>query len=234
MMLLVSASERAPHPGSTRWRIVVPVRGGPVAKTRLTRIEGRELSPSERVELALAMALDTVAAARDSGCGPVTVRTADPRTATVFRQEGVAVSMDGGGGLNAEIAAAATESATGDGITSGVVVLLGDLPALRADDVRDALAEVVSLEASHAYVPDREGTGTTLVAVRPPETPLPLAFGPGSAHRHSELGFVAVGAALTRLRCDVDTPDGWERALALGLGPASTRVRAALLGPVRR
>lgn len=215
-----------PHPApANRWHLVVPVRGGLAGKTRLVSIEGRSLSDPDRVQLAGAMAADTVAAAVASGCGPVSVLTADPDTATMATHLGAGTIEDLGGGLNQAVGAAADRVEPG----VGLVVLLGDVPAVRGVDI--ATATVLGEEEGRAFVPDWEGTGTTLVAFSARERDrVRLGFGVGSAQRHTQLGLVAIGEHLDRLRCDVDTPRAWERALALGLGPATTAARLRLLG----
>lgn len=224
-MPVVSSSRTAPG-----WRIIVPVRGGSAGKTRLTRIEGRPLSDVDRVALALAMAQDTVAAALASDCGPVWVLTADTHVAAIAVRMGASVVHDDGGGLNAELIRAARELT--DAATTGradLAFLLGDLPALRPDDLRAALAQAGSPGRGRAYVPDWEGTGTALVTIDRATGPVRLAFGPDSARRHADLGLTAVGLQLERLRCDVDTPEAWERAVALGLGPMTAAARTGVL-----
>lgn len=218
MMPAVSRPSAVPS-----WQIVVPVRGGTVGKTRLTAIEGRRLSVVERRELALAMAADTVRAAVASGCGPVSVLTADEAVAAMARSCGADVLTDAGQGLNAELYASLTPLQHG----TGVAVLLGDVPAARGDDLREALR--LAQGVGRAYLPDWEGTGTALVAFAPEVADRAFAFGPESARRHRELGLAEVGLGLARLRCDVDTPRAWERAAGLGLGEATSAVRHRLL-----
>lgn len=209
-----------------RWRVIVPVRGGPLGKSRLTGIEGRPLTDAGRRALALAMAHDTVAAALACDRGPVVVLTGDDTVSGLARAWGATVALDTGRGLNAELASAAAALAG----AGGVCLLLGDLPALRPEDVGAALDVAESTPGPGIIVPDREGTGTTLVALTgDPLDPSVLGFGPGSAARHQQAGLHVAGRRLERLRCDVDTPQGWERALRLGLGAASAAMRQDLL-----
>lgn len=213
-------SSSTAHP----WHVVVPVRGGLAGKTRLVNIEGRPLNEADRVELAGAMAADTITAAVDSACGPVWVLTADPDTATLATRRGAGTIHDPGGGLNAAL----TSALAGIGSEFGVVVLLGDVPAARGPDLTEAVA--LGQRAGRAFVPDWEGTGTTLVAFSARERDRAvLAFGAGSARRHTDLGLLPIGLHLDRLRCDVDTPQAWDRALRLGLGPATAATRERLL-----
>lgn len=209
----------------------MPVRGGSVGKTRLTQIDGRDLSQHDRLELALAMAQDTLAAAADVPGAHTFVLTASPVVGELAGTFAIGVLDDAGRGLNAELDAAVAQAPA----ASNVAVLLGDIPAVRTQDLMSALGE-----ASAAYdscgvpslVTDWEGTGTALIALPGGLDERPgLAFGVGSARRHQSLGFREIGTTLARLRCDVDTPSGWQRAVALGLGPATTAVRAELLGP---
>lgn len=106
----------------------------------------------------------------------------------------------------------------------GWAVLLGDLPALRAEDL------VAALERCAAYpscvVPDAAGTGTVLLtSTAGPPVP---RFGSGSAARHAA-GATLLELDLPRLRRDVDTAGDLADAVSLGVGP---RTRQALgLGP---
>jgi 2-phospho-L-lactate guanylyltransferase len=101
-------------------------------------------------------------------------------------------------------------------------VLLADLPALRPEDLAVALAAVDARlrdeAASMAVVPDKEGTGTVLLAARAPAD-LDPAFGPDSLAEHVRRGAVALDLDLPGLRRDVDTPADLDAALALGVGP---------------
>lgn len=206
----------------------MPVRGGLGAKTRLTSVEGRDLTEEQRARLAAAMSADTVAAAVASGVGQVHVLTGDGPVREMAGLLGAQVRDDHGTGLNSELIRATTEL----GACSPVAVLLGDLPTLTPQDLRQALAAALEGDPPGCFVADWEGTGTALVALPVAVTPMPLAFGPGSARRHRDRGLRSIGTELIRLRTDVDTPQAWSRAVSLGLGPATSTLRAELLAQV--
>ena len=107
----------------------------------------------------------------------------------------------------------------------GIAVVPADLPSLRPDDVE----EVVHLaqETDGAFVPDHEGTGTTIV-VYPSGRSAATRYGPSSATRHRELGLTALDHAPPRARLDVDTLEDLDVALTLGLGPRTASAVAAL------
>jgi len=173
------------------------------------------------------------------------VVTADPDTADWAGSTGATVVAESvpGAGLGAAIR---------DGLAAAhgpCAVLLGDLPALRPDDLQlalDAAARRLSatLELAGArpagalttgarpepaggslppmvFVPDAEGSGTVLLAA---EQPLALnhAFGPGSAREHARRGAVRLDLDLPRLRRDVDTEADLRAAVLLGCGPRTT------------
>jgi 2-phospho-L-lactate/phosphoenolpyruvate guanylyltransferase len=208
----------APTPAGA-WRVVVPVKGGPDAKSRLRAPDG-----VDRLELARALALDTVSAAVDAvGAGHLVVVTSDPDV--VASVQGLAVSTlpDPGEGLNGAVRA---------GLASvppdhPAAVLLGDVPALRAADLRTALATADGYEGW--FVPDAEGTGTVLLGGRRARSLRPR-FGSGSAARHEADGHVRLDLALERLRRDVDDADSLGEALRLGVGPSTAALLAHLIG----
>lgn len=225
MMPAVSSSLDQPA-----WQVLVPVRGGAVGKSRLTSIEGRRLTDPQRRDLALAMAHDTVSAAVAAGRGPVAVLTADATVVTLAADCAATTITDRGRGLNAELSSAAASF----GRAWAVCVLLGDLPSLRPEDLGEALDLAGDLSGAGIVVPDREGTGTTLIASPPPAVEqLSFRFGPGSAQRHQRAGLRPAGLHLQRLRADVDTADGWAEAVRLGLGPATSALRHRLLAGSR-
>ena len=100
--------------------------------------------------------------------------------------------------------------------------MLGDHPALRAEEVRAALAAAGEHPAS--VVPDADDGGTALLTL-PAAGPVRTAFGAGSAAAHERLGHVRLELDLPGLRVDVDDAASLAAAVRLGLGPHS---RAAL------
>ena len=107
-----------------------------------------------------------------------------------------------------------------------VAVLLGDLPALRPEELDAALAAA----ARHplAFVRDADGTGTTLATAS--RGAVRAAFGPESAARHAAAGFAELAASdLPGLTRDVDTVDGLETVLH----PWSRRPHRRGRGPAR-
>lgn len=218
------------------WRLVVPIKGGAGAKSRLHPPPG-----VSRASLACAIARDCLAAAC-SGMprGRVHVVTADPDTAVLAQRLGAAVVPDPRLGLNAAVAvgiaaaagaARAAQAAQGlslqnDSAGSGaaIAVLLGDLPTLLPEDLVAALSAAAGFE--RAVVPDADGTGTVLLTAR--RGALEPAFGAGSAERHVRAGHARLDLDLPRLRTDVDDDLSLTRARALGLGPATSACLAAL------
>ena len=197
-----------------RWTVLIPARSLPEAKSRLL---GATADPAAHARLVLAIREDTIAAARTAAGVARIVLVTDGPTASGADP----VFVQSRPGLNAALDEGA-EHAAAQWPADGVAVLVGDLPALRSEE----LAEALALAAAHprAYVPDAEGTGTTLLTAVADQPLLPT-FGAGSAARHgASAATLAAGAGL---RADVDTAADLQTVLALGVGPAT---RAALAG----
>jgi 2-phospho-L-lactate guanylyltransferase len=210
-----------PHPDThdpaptTEWVVVIPVKGTPSAKSRF--------GPGDHTGLALAIALDTVEAAlaTPSVSGVLVVTSA--AASTIFDQtEALVLIEDEPHGL-AEAIAQGVETAVAMGAAGrGVAVLLGDLPALRPEELGEALD--LARATGLAMVADAEGTGTTLITAADGATHRPL-FGPGSADAHRAAGYLPLDIpALSGLRSDVDT---LEELIALDgrLGPHTAAER---------
>lgn len=156
--------------------VVIAVKRLSAAKTRLAPM----FSGPTREDVVLAMLVDTISAA--SAAATVTVVTPDPVAADAARQVGARVLDDPTPSghpdpLNNAIATA--ETALGGG-QSKLVVLQGDLPALRPQELIAAIAATPA--HGRSFVADRHGTGTTAL----------LAFGvpldPGSARiQHADI-----------------------------------------------
>ncbi len=191
---------------------MIPVKGLPAAKSRLLPASADAAAHHRLVE---AIRADTMAAAHDAqGVARIMLvsdrRSDDPQVLVQTRP-----------GLNAALAEAAAHahrSWPGD----GVAALVGDLPALRADELADALQ--AAAHYPRAYVPDATGAGTTLLTAIP-GVELDPAFGPGSAARHGR--DAAAIAGRPGLRHDVDTADDLAAATTLGLGAATAAAMAA-------
>lgn len=235
-------SSRPPHPSPTtlapvvggeetgyavRWHLVVPVKDGALAKTRLA-----PPAPLDRPVLARAVARDTLEAV----CvalppAQVVVVTSDERATPVATALGATVVPDPGSGLDAAVLTGlrTAEDLAGEDLTGapdadtaprGWAVLLGDLPALTPEDLTRALVSCAAYP--QAVVPDADGTGTVLLTSTR-GLPRPR-FGAGSAARHAADAQL-LELDLPRLRRDVDTWADLEDAVALGVG---RHTRAAL------
>lgn len=198
------------------WRLIVPVKGAPDAKSRLRVDPG-----VARIDVARAMALDTIEAALASpAVASVLVVSSDPQVAAMVTGAGARVEPDPGTGLNDAVRRGRDRLAAES--DARVAVLLADLPALRAPDLTAALEVCSRYDA--AYVPDAEGTGTVLLTAARPDLLQP-AFGADSAHRHHEVAH-RTELDLPRLRRDVDLAVSLSSAQALGLGPRTEAVLA--------
>ncbi|MEO8095720.1 MAG: 2-phospho-L-lactate guanylyltransferase [Pseudolysinimonas sp.] len=194
------------------WTVIVPVKPASQGKSRLGR----------GADVARAIALDTIAAATSVDDVTVVVVTADMEVAdesSLLGAEVVAEAEPNG----LDLAIARGLELSDDAEARGL--LLGDLPALRPTELRDALR----LAAQHprSFTPDAEGTGSTLVTAAP-GLALVHFFGPDSAQRHRDAGLVELELpAASGLRRDVDLTEHLTLAAEAGLGP---RTFAAVSG----
>jgi 2-phospho-L-lactate guanylyltransferase len=219
-----------PLPGDARWIVVIPAKDLALAKSRLADRAGEH-----RPELALAMLLDTVAATvaahrvhrvivvtADDVIGPAVSAlgaTVIPDTTVV--PDATVVPDTAAAGLNAACRQGIA-MAIADEPTCGVALLVGDLPALRPEELDAALHLADS--ASVLVVADRDGEGTTMLAARTPSSLRP-SFGAGSFARHRDLGAdAATIGPLTGIRCDVDDVVGLRFAMQVGVGAATRDV----------
>jgi 2-phospho-L-lactate guanylyltransferase len=211
----------APHPAAGSWRLVLPVKGGAAAKSRLVPPGG-----VSRRALAEALALDALAAVLS--CPQVAcafVVTADAQLAATVTAIGAGTLSDPGGGLDAAVSAgiAGVLDRLGDG---PIAVLLPDLPALTPGELTSALVACAAYDA--AYVPDSEGTGTVLLAGRR-AADLHPAFGAHSAARHA-IHAHRLDLDLPGLRRDVDVAAALATAITLGVGSRTAAALAATAG----
>lgn len=196
----------------------MPVKPSARAKSRL------DVAGISRADLARAIALDTLAAA--TACALVAQVVVVTDDAALAREASAIPALrfvpEGGArGLDAAVATGMTALDPQDRMPRAV--LLGDLPALRPEDLADGLRAAASVP--RAVVADAEGTGSTLVTAGP-GVEWASSFGDGSFARHLALGCRALQIPdASTLRRDVDTAEQLEAARALGLGPRT----AALL-----
>ncbi len=182
----------------------MPVKELGLAKSRLRGA----LAGVPHADLVLALVLDTLSAALACpAVAEVLVITADEAAAAAARGLGAKVLPDPPPGLNPALEHGV--AAAGGG---ALAALPGDLPALRSAD----LAATLAAATRRGFVPDHDGTGTTLLAA-PAGVPLDPRFGPGSARAHARSGAVVLPAAPS-LRHDVDTAADLAAAARLGLG----------------
>jgi 2-phospho-L-lactate/phosphoenolpyruvate guanylyltransferase len=213
------------RPTIEQWCLIVPVKRLALAKTRLADVAGEH-----RIELALAFALDTTTAAL--ACDvvrAVVVVTDEPDAARALAGIGALVIDDEpDAGLNPALLHGADVAAHAHPGTA-LGALSADLPMLRPDELRAALAAAPASGA--AFVRDADGSGTTTLLARHRRDFRP-AFGPGSAAAHLRGGAVELhGDAFPSLRHDVDTPADLARALEIGVGGHTAAV-AHQLRPV--
>ena len=205
--------------GSGDVALIIAVKRLAAAKTRLAPV----FSAATRERVVLAMLVDTLrAAAKVATLRGITVVTPDESAADAAGRLGATVLADPTpedhpDPLNNAITAAETLITSAPGAPSNIAVLQGDLPALQAQELAEALTAARAHRRS--FVTDRHGTGTAALfafgtALRP-------AFGPDSARRHRHSGALELTGPWPGLRCDIDTPDDLRAALQLGVGPAT-------------
>jgi 2-phospho-L-lactate guanylyltransferase len=195
--------------------LVVPVKRLDRAKSRL--VGAADGGIGDRVaheDLVVALALDTItAAANTDGVRDVVVVTSDPMLTAVLRTEGIRCVPEAEPGLNEAYRHGATV------LGRHVGALQADLPALRSAELAAAIA---AADGKRAFVPDRQGTGTTLL-IGAPDEPLDPRFGVGSAGAHRSSGAIELIGDWPSLRCDVDTEADLAIAAELGLGPRTAQ-----------
>jgi 2-phospho-L-lactate guanylyltransferase len=192
-------------------RIIVPHRGLPAAKTRLAPV----LDPEERIALARTLLSGVLRVARQAADDVVVISPAAALD-QIATKAGARLAVQRGMGLNAGL-----DQARGEALADGVdllAVLHGDLPNLAPQDVL-ALVAAVDGERGVAIAPDRLGTGTNGLALRPLEI-IGFRFGPDSFAAHlAEAEAAAVQPAVVArpgLAFDLDTPEDLARWLELG------------------
>lgn len=200
---------------------VVPVKRLDLAKSRLA------LADEHRRDLALAFALDTVAAlAASTRVAAVVVVTGDAVVAQQVEALGARVVPDRGRDLVASVRTG-TRAARQADPHAWVVVVPGDLPCLRAADVDRVVDAAAALAPrTGAFVADRAGTGTTIV-LQAPGGATATAYGPASAAGHRGLALTSLDDVPAAVRLDVDTVEDLRDAVRHGVGPATAAALAA-------
>jgi 2-phospho-L-lactate guanylyltransferase len=195
----------------TKTRIIVPHRGLEKAKSRLAPV----LDPKEREALAGRL-LTKVLTEAHQACDDVVVITPAASLARIVELAGARLVVQRGMGLNQGL-----DQARADALADGVetlVTLHGDLPNLRAEEIQ-ALAAALPAEGGVAIAPDRGGTGTNGLALRPPGV-ISFQFGADSFDAHREeaerAGVPLIVVERPGLSFDLDTPDDLARWLELG------------------
>ncbi|MBA3586156.1 MAG: 2-phospho-L-lactate guanylyltransferase [Chloroflexi bacterium] len=197
----------------TSTRIIVPHRGLEAAKTRLAP----SLSPEERIMLASQLLQRVLKVTREM-CDDVVVISPSRALAEIVEPSGARLVVQRGMGLNEGLEQARFDALVDD--VGTLIVLHGDLPNLRASDVSMLAAALPDGDApAVAIAPDRAGTGTNGLALRPPGV-IRFRFGVGSFAAHLEevqfAGVPLVAVNRAGLAFDLDTPEDLTRWFELG------------------
>lgn len=185
---------------------ILPVKSFGTAKQRLSDLLGQ----GSREALAQAMFSDVLASLRKvKGLDAVAVVTDDARAESAAGGGRVLVLRDRARTGQSEATRIGIQHAV-DALYERVLLVPGDTPLLDPLEIDGMLTRAASDGLDAVIVPDRAGTGTNGLLLRPPEAFAP-SFGPGSLERHIESA-TAAGIhyrieAVASLMHDVDTPD---------------------------
>jgi 2-phospho-L-lactate guanylyltransferase len=201
------------YSGPVSARIIVPHRGLEQAKTRLATT----LSPEERIFLASQLLQRVLRVSREV-TEDIVVISPSRALREIVEGSGARLAVQRGMGLNEGLEEARFDAIADDIET--MVVLHGDLPNLQASDVETMLnALPPDGSAGVAIAPDRAGTGTNGLVLRPPGV-IGFRFGAGSFARHlaevERAGVPLVAVNRTGIAFDLDTPEDLARWLELG------------------
>jgi len=184
---------------------IIPVGTLEAAKSRL----GGALDAEERQDLAERFLARTLRAALGvDRLSDILVVSPDREVLHRASDLGARTLRQRSSGLNAGL-----DEARGDVVAGGagaILVLPIDLPFVTAPSIAEVLAPIDdgALEPRVVLVTDRHGTGTNVLALRPPGV-IAFGFGPGSRLAHREAAGTA-GAAYAEvggpLTFDIDTP----------------------------
>jgi 2-phospho-L-lactate guanylyltransferase len=204
---------------------LVPVKALAASKSRLFP----QLERAALARLSVAMMADVIAALqRVPRLARAAVVTPDAEVARAARAAGAEALLRPDPGLNEAIENAGAELAPAAG--DGLLVVLGDVPALTPEDLETLLEAVEAPGAALAPSSD----GGTSALLRSPRDVIPARFGPDSAKRHREeaerAGVACRRMALPSLAIDVDTPPDLEEIQRTGTLGARTRALLRELG----
>lgn len=138
--------------------------------------------------------------------------------AEIVEPSGARLLVQRGMGLNEGLEQARFDALVDD--VGTLIVLHGDLPNLQASDVEVLAGALPAGDApAVAIAPDRAGTGTNGLVLRPPGV-IRFRFGTGSFAAHLEevarAGVPLVAVNRAGLSFDLDTPEDLARWLKLG------------------
>lgn len=184
---------------------IIPVGTLEDAKSRL----GRALDAEERQDLTERFLRRTVAAALGvDGLADVLVVSPDRKVIRLAAELGARTLRQRSDGLNAGLREARADVIAGG--ADALVVLPIDLAFVNAETVANVLTPLndPGVRAVVVLVTDRHGTGTNVLALRPPGV-IDFCFGTDSRQAHGDAA-MAAGAAYSEvdgpLAYDIDTP----------------------------
>jgi 2-phospho-L-lactate guanylyltransferase len=189
---------------ATRIAAVIPVGSLEGAKSRL----GEQLDAEERQDLVAGfLARTVVAALAVDRLTDVLVVSPDRDVLARAASLGARTLRQRSEGLNAGLRDARADVMAGG--ADALLVLPIDLPLVTSAEIARVLNALDDQARAVVLVTDRHGTGTNVLALRPPDA-IDVAFGPGSraAHRRaaetSGATYIELDGPLT---VDLDTPD---------------------------
>jgi len=189
---------------ATRIAAIIPVGSLEGAKSRL----GEQLDAEERQDLVAGFLARTVVAALSvDRLTDVLVVSPDRDVLARAASLGARTLRQRSEGLNAGLRDARADVMAGG--ADALLVLPIDLPLVTSAEIARVLVALDDHARAVVLVTDRHGTGTNVLALRPPDA-IDVAFGPGSraAHRRaaetSGATYIELDGPLT---VDLDTPD---------------------------
>jgi 2-phospho-L-lactate guanylyltransferase len=189
---------------ATRIAAVIPVGSLEGAKSRL----GEQLDAEERQDLVAGfLARTVVAALAVDRLADVLVVSPDRDVLARAASLGARTLRQRSKGLNAGLRDARADVIAGG--ADALLILPIDLPLVTSAEIVRVLDGLDDRARAVVLVTDRHGTGTNVLALRPPDV-IDVAFGPGSRAAHhraadsSGATYLEVDGPLT---VDLDTPD---------------------------